>query len=295
MNSSHQPLTEDLLGGPLSQVLFPDVYEKANYHLYPYFSRLNQQGKMELILIYKDIDEFSENEESQNQLEFSARESQWMVMLWAQLPGLEPIGYPFLFDTRYSAMREEARQLLAQGQVLIHYLAWEGNNLWYIYQENLSFQHQIEEGTRLFLYAYQFDDEILFEDEDLVEKTMNATELPTGYLEHEGLSIYLNYGALVTELGEEKAREKVMARAFQGIHNVKGAEYFLWVGDRKNNRLSITLTPGFCEEREHPLLPFFMFQPEFEKVKREKPGSFGDIPIVSVQEGILTFIEWNGG
>lgn len=295
MNRSNHILTEDLIGGALSQVVFPDVYEMANFHKFPYFSRLNAEGNMEFFLIYKDIDEFTENQDAQIQLEFSVRESQWMVMLWMQLTGQEPTGYPFLFDTRDAAMRNQVRQLLTQGKASIHYLAWEGNNLWYIYREDISFQHQVEEGTRLFLYAYQFDDGVNLGERDLVEKTMDSTELPADYLEQEGLAIYLNYDALVKVLGEEKAREKVMARALRGISDVKGMECFLWVGERKNNRLTLTLTPGYFAEDTHPLLPFFMFLPEFEKVQREKPGTSGDIPIVSVQEGYLTFIEWNGG
>lgn len=295
MNRSDQLLTEELLGAPLSQVLCPDLYEKANFHEYPYFSRMNQQGNMELILIYKDIDEFSENENAYMQLEFSSRESQWIVMLWSLLPGLSPTGYPFLFDTRDSTMRTQVRQLLSQGQVTIHYLAWEGNNLWYIYQENISFHQQVDEGIRLFLYAYQFDEKINVEEREWIEKTMNPSDLPQDCFKQEGLAIHLNFGALIKEEGEEKAKEKLMARALRGIHNVNGDPCFLWVGDRKNNRICITITPGFFEEANHPLLPFFMFLPEFEKVQKEKPGAFGDIPIVSVQEGILTFVEWNGG
>lgn len=306
---THTSLAREVAGNSLDRGDFYDIYQLAEEGDFPYFSYINENDEMELFVVYGDIDEFSKLAKAVPGLEFSARESNWIVMLWLQVTEDEGIGYPFLFDTRRKEKRYEGISFLQQEKVNVYYLAWEGRELWFVYKEEIPFRHHLQDAIRLYLSAYQYDEEVFFEEEEMPEFTLNGEELNRGKWNEEGLSIYLDYGLLEGKYGAEKAREKVMARVYRGIRNLAAypqaadekVEFSFWAGERRGlNNLGqetrmvvITLTPCFLEKEDHPLLPLFLYLPEYEKTLRETPGAMGDVPIVSYKNGSVFFYEWN--
>lgn len=308
-------LTEQTVGQWLDPDLFDDLYQKVWDQGKSYFARMLEDGRVDLTIVFQNIDDFGESSGSQLLIDYKIHKDTLFLIVWTLTDPKNPLGFPIPFKLTEPDDLLLLKRIFEQKQIWIHYLAIENEHLIHVFSEAYeipdSEKHKI---SNLFNEQQRADDQVESNEEDILVK--DADKLLDNQLLAEGIGYSLDYTAMIKKGNEESAKEKLMSALLQGLmmikrhprSDVRESSFLLWVEEKRESTrqgddarlITIYMTPMLNElfevvsnhhQDENPFTSVLFGFPEFLITVQRKPLDHGAFPILEYKGGMLMHLE----
>ncbi|RXT14956.1 hypothetical protein [Ammoniphilus sp. CFH 90114] len=314
--NKYVPLSEKTIGNLLETDEFRDLYDTVWELGDRYFVRQDLSGRVDFVIVFQDIEDFSRSSSSQVMLDYKTYKDHFYIVIWTLTDPENPLGFPIGFNRNNPMEIEKLHDLLSQEQIWIHYLATEDEDLIHIYSEAYLFPSN-ERGAWLDKIKEPLSGEQL-EDIDSSILTKGAYQLTEAQLLQDGIGYLLDYSSLVTKHTEAGAEERLMSSLLQALTLVKNhpnpavreSSFLLWIREKREftqkgseaRLVTVFMSPSLQElldlvndqqAEENPLSSVLLSMPEFLMTVEAQPIQEGAYPLVEYAGGDIIQLELN--
>ncbi|MEJ8546763.1 hypothetical protein [Brevibacillus borstelensis] len=299
-------------GEVLDPAVYADLYHLAETEGLPYFARLAAAGDVELFLVFESIDAFSESTRDAVSVEFKTYRNKLLAVIWTLSDPLDPLGFPLSFDIKRTEDRCMALRMLEQGEVPLHYLAYEEGRLTHIYTEQITFSPEEAIQANAMIEALFFDrTEELPERAEVQEETeaqsVPLSFLPDARLKEKGTAYLIDFARLQEKHGQDGAQHLLMSAIHQAVwvmrrharSEVRETSFTVWAAENEG-LLRLIVTPAMSdlfevvhlsEDESNPFSRFLFALPEFLSTEDAEPLQCGAYPLIRMESGRLCHLE----
>lgn len=309
-----KPLTGNSLGQWLSRDEYPDLYEEVWEQGNRYFYRQGENGNIDLVLVFQDIEDFSESTESQTTIEIQRHKDRIFLVVWTLHDLTNPLGFPIPFSISNGDELEELKIMMAQSKVWIHYLAMEEDQPIHVYSESVQLPKFELKELELHVEPTVQNEDI--EEEQIYEK--EADKLSEEQLLQWGIGYAIDFSSMIHKHGEEASEERLMTAVHEAVWRmrthpfpkVRDSNFLIWVAEKRNKTkpdgdsrlLTVFISSNHDEmvdfdgstEEENPFTTVLLTLPEFLATLQAQPIEHGAYPIMEYDSGKLMHIQLDG-
>ena len=310
------PLSEQTVGSILDEHRFSDLYTLIRDEGQLYFSREDSPGKIDLIVVFDNIDDFSESSGANILLECKTYKERMILVVWTLTDPQNPLGFPIAFSMDEQGDRDRFYALIGQNQIWIHYLAMEEENLIHIFSEAYTLPQ--EERQEWFNEVKSFIHPSAGEQEDDSEGPLSksAMKVAEELLIQDGIGYSLDFTSLINKHGELQAQERLLESLLYALSAIKhhpssrvrASTFLLWVEEKREwtkkgeeaRLLTVYMSPPLTEllavvhdhqVEENPISTALLSMPEFLVTVQARPIETGAYPIIEYNQGEIIHLE----
>ncbi|WP_134700220.1 hypothetical protein [Ammoniphilus sp. YIM 78166] len=311
------PLSKQTVGCILDEPRFSDLYFLIREEGQLYFSREDSLGKMDIIIVFDNIDDFTESSGSNILLECKTYKDRMIFVVWTLTDPENPLGFPIAFSMTDRVEREQFRRLIEQEQVWIHYLAIEEESLIHIFSEAYTLPQQEKEEwfqqVKALMDHNSSEQSKDDQEEPLIRSAMGVSEK---LLLQEGIGYALDFTSLVNKYGVQQAEERLLESLLHALSSIKNhpssgvreSTFLLWVEEKREwgkdgkeaRLLTVYMSPPLTEllavvhdqqMEENPISTALLSMPEFLVTVQGRPIEEGAFPIMEYNRGEVIHLE----
>jgi len=307
-----KPITSATIGEWLQKGEYMDLYEEIWEQGNRYFSRQGGNGDVDLVIVFQDIEDFSESTTSQTTIDFQRHKDRLFLVVWTLNDLSNPLGFPIPFSISEPDELHKLEKIKEQSKVWIHYLALEDEQLIHIYSESTPLP-EIELNKELKLQEAPSVSQGENEEEQIYEK--EADKLSDEQLLQTGFGYAIDFSSMINKLGEEASEEKLMTAVHEAVlrmrthpfPKIRDSNFLIWVAEKRNRikpdmdsrLLTIFISSDQEEiidfdgatEEENPFTTILLTLPEFLATLQASPIEHGGYPIMEYDAGKLMHIQ----
>ncbi|MEW9667460.1 hypothetical protein [Ammoniphilus sp. 3BR4] len=311
---SNRALSEETVGNILEKDSFPDLYDCVWNEGKHYFSRSDSSGRVDIVIVFQDIEDFSQSSGSQVMLDFQVYKGQFFIVVWTLTDPQNPLGFPVGFKMNDQQEEEQLQQIFQQEQLWIHYLAMEEQLLIHIFSE--AYQLPPDEREACLKRIKDLPAPQSREEGDEAIRTKEAHQLTDEQLLEDGIGYMIDYSSSVGKYGEEQAEERLMSSLLQALTLIKNhpnpavrtSSFLIWIREKREHThqgqearlVTIFMSPPLNhlldlvndqQVEENPLSSVILSMPEFLMTVEANPLQEGAYPLIQVEEGAMIHLE----
>lgn len=311
------PLSKQTVGSILDEHIFSDLYFLIREEGQHYFSREDSLGKIDVLIVFDNIDDFTESSGSNILLECKTYKDRMVFVVWTLTDPQNPLGFPIVFSMNDRVEREQFRRLVEQKQIWIHYLAVEEESLIHIFSEAYTLPQEEKkewfEQVKNLMDPNQAEQSKDEREEPLVKSAMRVSEK---LLLEDGIGYSLDFTSLVNKYGEQQAEERLLESLLHALTSIKNhpsrgvreSAFLLWVEEKREwakdgteaRLLTVYMSPPLTEllavvhdqqVEENPISTGLLSMPEFLVTIQGRPIEEGAYPILEYDQGDVIHLE----
>jgi hypothetical protein len=293
--------------------IYEEVFNQENF----YFWRMTANGSVELVLVFRDIEDFDRSLEAQVVFDYRLHKDRFFFVVWTLSDPIHPLGFPIGFSTTVENDRLALAQLFQQSEIVVHFLSLLDDELLHIYTQFFDFTQEEKQRANA---EYQ----VKASRSEIIEKKNNSYLIRDGstlkdqQLSETGLGYLLDFSSLKNKANEESAKEKLMAAILTAVEmfknhprtEVRNSSFIVWVGEKREENtngdaailLEFYMTPPLNEfvdvvsddqTRENPLSTVLLAFPEFLTTLEARPVDRGAYPLLQYKSQSIWHLEPN--